>query len=97
MFRFLNNQRLVSLTPIFASCIFETASAGQIFEMWRQHSALGQSIFSWSIITLALLMWLNFYRVKTPNEKIAIWMTVFAICTNAIVISTVAYFKYFAS
>lgn len=92
--KIFNNPRFVSFTPIFAALIFETASIGQMYEMWRKHSALGQSIFSWSIISLALLLWLNFYRVKTPDEKIAIYQTVFAIFTNLLVIAMVVYFKY---
>lgn len=91
-----NNQRLVSLTPLVTAVIFETANIGQIIEMWRKRSAEGQSVFSWCIITLALMLWYNFYRVKTPDEKIAIYMTGVAIIMNWIVIGTVIYFKFFA-
>jgi uncharacterized membrane protein YbaN (DUF454 family) len=96
MKKLLDNPRFVSFTPIFAAIIFETASIGQLYQMWSEQSAKGQSLLSWSIITLALLLWLNFYRVKTPDEKIAIWQTVFAIFTNFLVIGTVLYFKIFA-
>ena len=96
MFAFLNDQKLVSLTPLLTAFIFEFANAGQLYEMWTKHSAKGQSIYSWSVITLALLLWLNFYRVKTPEEKLAIWMTAVAICMNFLVIGSVAYFKFIA-
>ena len=91
---FINNQKLVSLTPIFTTFIFEMANIGQLYEMWTKRSAEGQSIFSWCIISLALLLWFNFYRIKTPDEKFAIWSTVAALITNLFVIFSVVYFKF---
>jgi uncharacterized protein with PQ loop repeat len=92
--KFLRNPQLVSYTPLVTTLIFEAANVGQLIEMWSKKTALGQSLFSWSIVTFALLLWLNFYTVKTPDEKWAIWATIVGILMNLVIVATVAYFKY---
>lgn len=90
----LNNDRLVSLTPLITTGLLEGANAGQLFRMWGERTAAGQSVPSWLLVNLALWLWLNFYRVKTPGERLAILATKIGIVMNASVLLTTIYFRY---
>jgi hypothetical protein len=90
----VKNPRLVFLTPVLTTCIFESANAGQLWQMWAERTAAGQSIFSWVLVNVGLWLWLNFYNVKTPGERFAIWATRIGICFNMTVILTTVYFRY---
>lgn len=86
--------RLATITPLITTAMFETANTLQMVQMWRKHSALGQSLASWVMVNIALWLWLNFYYVKTPNERNAIIATKIGIVINAAVVATVAYFTF---
>ena len=91
---FISNKNLVSKTPIITSILLEYANIGQLYRMWAEHSAKGQSIWSWASVGLALWLWLNFYRVMLPNEKFAYRATIIGIILNALVILSVLWFNY---
>jgi uncharacterized protein with PQ loop repeat len=92
--KIITNERLVSLTPLLTTCLFETANVGQLIRMWTERTAAGQSVPSWLLVNIGLWLWLNFYRVKTPGEKIAILATKIGIVMNASVLLTAIYFRY---
>lgn len=92
---FINNPNIVNKTPIITIFLLEGANVQQIFEMWNKHSSLGQSLWGWVSVGIALVLWANFYRVICPKEKIAFYSTIFGIVMNICVIISVIYFKYF--
>jgi uncharacterized protein with PQ loop repeat len=94
MTNIFRNQRLVSLTPILTTLMLEGANLGQLWRMWTHRTAAGQELMSWVMVNIALWLWLNWYRVKTPNERFAILATRLGICLNTLVILSVAYFRY---
>lgn len=89
-----SNPKWVSKTPLITTFLLEAANLQQLWRMWTTWTAAGQSISAWVSVNLALLLWLNFYRVITPNEKFAIWGTAIGVCLNTLVILTVAFFRY---
>lgn len=74
--------------------LLEGANIGQLRRMWVEQTAEGQSLTAWLLVSAALWLWLNFYRVITPDQKFAIRCTAFGIVMNALVILTVLYFRY---
>jgi uncharacterized protein with PQ loop repeat len=89
-----NNPAIVSSTPLVAVGLLEWANLSQLFRMWTEWTAAGQSLLGWISVQLALWLWLNFYRVITPNEKKAIYGTAIGVVMNMAVILTVCYFRY---
>lgn len=89
-----NNPAVVSNTPLIAVGLLEWANLSQLFRMWTEWTAAGQSLVGWLSVHLALWLWLNFYRVITPNEKKAIYGTALGVIMNGAVILTVCYFRY---
>ncbi len=87
---------LVDKTPILTTFLLEGANLQQLYRMWTEKTAAGQSITAWVSVNLALLLWLNFYLVFNRDNKYAIWGTTVGIGLNGLVIATVAYFRYFA-
>lgn len=90
---FLSNQSFVSKTPLLSVGLLELANIHQLMRMWREGTAAGQSLGGWILVNIALWLWLNFYLVKTPDEKFAIWGTALGIVMNTMVILTVLYFR----
>lgn len=88
-----NNPAWVSKTPLLTALLFEGANVHQLWQMWTEHSALGQSPWGWLQVNLGLWLWLNFYRVVTPQAKWAIRATVGGIVVNALVILSTLYFR----
>jgi hypothetical protein len=88
----LSDKRWVSYTPILTTLLLEYANAGQLWRMWHVHSALGQNVWSWLSVNVALWLWLNWYRVFTPQSW-AIPATCVGICINGLLIATVFYFR----
>lgn len=93
MNRFWNNPAVVAKTPIATVFLLEGANVGQIARMWAAHSALGQNVWSWVLVNAALWLWLNFYRVITPDEVWASAATALGIALNAGVIASVIWFR----
>lgn len=89
-----NNKALVSKCPIITTILLEGASVGQIVRMFSEHSAKGQNVWSWLSIDLALLLWWNWYRVMTPEDKIAKLSTVVGMTITTAVVLTVVYFRW---
>lgn len=88
-----NNPKWVSRTPLVTTFFLEYANVGQLWRMWREHTAAGQNVWSWVSVWVALWLFLNFYRVCCPKERFAFWATVSGICFNTAVIATVMYFR----
>lgn len=91
-----NDPKLVAKTPIATVFLLEYANVGQLVRMWSEGSALGQNIWSWVSVNAALWLWLNFYRVVTPEAVWARRATVAGIVLNGAVIFSVAWFRWFA-
>jgi len=94
--KFYNNPAIVAKTPIATVLLLEYANIGQLYRMWHEHTAAGQNLWSWISVGIALLFWLNFYRVICPQEKFAFWATVLGFFLNSAVWLTVVYFRYIA-
>lgn len=92
--KYWNDPYLVSKTPIITTFLLEAANLQQLYRMWTTWTADGQSVTAWISVNIALILWLNFYRVITPNEKFAIWGTTVGIALNSIVIATVLFFRW---
>lgn len=93
--RFWNDPKFVSKTPILTVFLLESANVSQLIRMWTEKTAEGQSLWGWMMVSAALFLWCNFYRVCCPKEKWALWTTMFGIFMNALVILSVVYFRYF--
>ena len=85
---------LVSKTPLIATSIFMVADSSQIVRMFSEGSAKGQSLWGWLSIIIALSMYAIFFRVKTPNERLAFWCTVANVIVVSFIAITVVYFRY---
>jgi hypothetical protein len=92
--RWLNDPVVVSKTPLAAIPFFCWFSVKQIVQMWSEYTAAGQNLAGWVFLWLALLMFLNFYRVCCPKEKLAFWGTVVEVLVVSGGLLTVAYFRY---
>ncbi len=92
--RFWSKPKFVSLTPIVTTLLLEAANVQQIWRMWVQRTAAGQSLTGWLCVNVALILWFNFYRVFTPKERFARWGTGVGILLNSAVIFSVLYFRY---
>jgi len=90
-------RKLVDKTPIVTTILLEAANLQQLWRMWTEGTAAGQSITAWVSVNIALLLWWNFYLVFNRDNKYAIWGTAVGVFLNSLVIATVAYFRYFAS
>jgi uncharacterized membrane protein YbaN (DUF454 family) len=89
--------KLVALTPVLTTLLLEWANVGQLWRMWSVRSALGQNVWSWLCVHIALWLWMNFYRVAMPIGRartLAIVGTATGIVLNAAVLITVAFFRY---
>lgn len=87
-----NNPVWVARTPVLTVGLLEGANVGQLWRMWTQHSALGQNVWSWLSVNIALWLWLNFYRVNVPGglKSWAARATFAGILLNGAVIVSVA-------
>jgi len=91
---FLSNRNFVEKTPIITTLLLEYANVGQLTRMWSKKSALGQNIWSWIAVHIALWLWLNFNRVMLPSAHWARRATILGIILNGAVILSVAYFRW---
>lgn len=64
--------------PILAIILLEGGSLGQIFTMLYKHTSAGQQLFSWLAWAIGLFGWYVWYKMFTPQEKLAISMTLLA-------------------
>jgi hypothetical protein len=94
--KFWNNPTVVGKTPLLTTLLLEYANAGQLYRMWTEHTAAGQSMWSWLSVGTALWLWCNFYRVCCPDQKFTLRCTQFGVFMNLLVVLSVAYFRYVA-
>lgn len=92
--RFYNDPNVISKTPILTVFFLESANVSQLYRMWSEKTAEGQSLWGWMMVSAALLLWCNFYRVCCPKERWALWTTMLGVFMNALVILSVVYFRY---
>lgn len=92
--KFYRNPVIVNKTPIVTTALLEAANVSQIWRMWTEWTAAGQSLWGWMMVNLALILWLNFYLTFNRQQKYAIWGTAFGIAMNSTVILTVVFFRY---
>lgn len=85
---------MVKYYPIIATVLLDSANLGHILRMVQERSAEGQSAMAYVLIIAALFFWEAFYRIRTPNERVAIWTARFGILFNTLVLGTVLYFRY---
>ncbi len=88
------NPKVVDKTPIITTFLLEAANVQQLWRMWTEWTAAGQSITAWLSVNIALWLWLNFYLVFNRENKFAIVGTSIGIGLNACVILTVVLFRY---
>jgi hypothetical protein len=93
---FWNDRRIVGRTPMLTFVLLEGANLGQIKRLWTERTAEGQSLASWLMVFVALLLWFNFYRVITPDQKWAIRAGALGMALNALVCLSVVYFRWIA-
>lgn len=96
--KWYRNPAIVAKTPFLVAVFMEYANAGQLWRMWREHSALGQNVWSWVAVHITLWLWLNFDLVIVPggSKSWAFRATALGLVLNTAVILTVAYFRWFA-
>ena len=92
--RFWNDPAIVAYSPIATTCLLEGANISQMVRMWTQRTAAGQSLLAWVCVGSALLLWANWYRIVTPEQRIARFTIKIGIALNFGVILSVAYFRY---
>lgn len=92
----ISNKSWVKHTPIVTTLLLEAANVQQIGRMWTEKTAAGQSLGGWVCVNLALILWFNWYRVFTPDQKIAKYSTLVGITINFMVIMSIVYFRYLA-
>lgn len=90
----LNNPKIVDKTPVLTVFLLEGANVSQIHRMWSEQTANGQSLQGWIFVTIALILWANFYRVCCKDQKWAYYTTLFGIFINLLLVITVIYFRY---
>jgi len=89
-------RRYVEYTPIVTTLLLEYANGGQLWRMWHEHSALGQNVWSWLAVNIALWLWLNYYCVVVPGglRSWAARATMVGILLNGAVIVSVVYWQW---
>ena len=92
--KWIKDPKIVSNTPLVTVCLLEGANVSQIWRMWTERTADGQSLAGWLMVTAALVLWANYYKVCTPDQKKAFYCTLVGICLNCIVVFSVIYFRY---
>jgi hypothetical protein len=94
--KWFSDPSIVSKTPLVTTALLEGANVQQLWRMWHEQTAAGQSMTAWMSVGTALLLWCNYYRVILPKEKFALYCTMFGVFMNALVILTVCYFRYWS-
>lgn len=79
--------------PLAGGAFFLWNYFGQLYRMWSQQTAAGQSLAGWIGLWAALWAYWHFYRVCAPQERVAIWTVGAELVVNAAVIATVFWFQ----
>lgn len=93
--RLLDPKLVQTWAPVIATVLLEYANVGQIIRMWSEHTAAGQSLWSWAAVFAALATYGVFFRVCLPEQTWARRMNAIGLVMNAVVCGTVIYFRYF--
>jgi hypothetical protein len=98
MTHWFQRPKFVEKTPLLVGIFAEYANGGQLWRMWREHSALGQNVWSWIAVQATLWLWLNYDYIIVPGgpRSWAFRVTAFGLILNTAVIVTVIYFRWFA-
>ena len=87
-----NNHKWVGRSPFVTAILVESANISQLWRIWAEGSALGQSLIAWLCVGLALLLRWNFYRVVAPKQWLARWCIIGSLVINvALIISVILY------
>jgi hypothetical protein len=92
--KWYNDSKYVSKIPLLTTILFGYGAVCQMWRMWTTHTAAGQSIFGWVCVTLALMLFLQFYRIITPKEKIAFYSCLAEVFLYFGVIGSIIYFRW---
>lgn len=92
--KFWNNPAVVGKTPLLTTALLGWSNVQQLWQMWTEHSAKGQSVWGWVSVGGALWLFVNFYRVCCPKERFVFWATVLECLVNAAVVVSVIYFRH---
>lgn len=86
-------ETLIILTPWLTTFLLEAANVQQLYRMWTEKTAEGQSLWGWVCVFLALCLWSNFYR----HHKLrgAFYATLLGVLMNSLVVASVIYWRYF--
>lgn len=91
--KFLSNKDLVAKSPVLTTFLLEWANVSQLWQMWTQQTARGQSLLAWISVQVALWIWINYYRVLLPEHKFPRVATLVGCGLNLLVILSVCYFR----
>lgn len=94
MLGWISNKAIVKYTPIITSLLIESGVLSQMIRMWAMGSAMDQSLLGWIFVWCALLLWFNWYRVFTPDQKFAKWSTIGGLVINTMAIFTIIWYRY---
>lgn len=89
------NRWIIRLTPVITTSIFGMSTLGHVARMWSERSAEGQSLTSWLLAMLALLMWYNWYLVVAPEERTARWSCLASVALESLAVISIIRFRYF--
>ena len=90
----LRNPKLMKHIPFVTTGLLESANVAQMYRMWTEWTAEGQSVWGWIFVNLALILWYNWYALFAPEQKSARIATGIGIFMNSCVILSVIYFRY---
>lgn len=94
MFNWISNKAIVKYSPILTSIFIEGGVISQLLRMWGEGAAADQSLIGWILVWCALLLWFNWYRVFTPEQKWAKWSTIGGLAINTVAIFTVIWYRF---
>ncbi len=90
---FLNDPKIISKTPILSIGLMQISNLFQMYKIWSEKSADGQSLVGWILVEIALFIWLHFYYICCPKETTAIFSNYLAIIINFLVILSIIKFQ----
>jgi uncharacterized protein with PQ loop repeat len=80
--------RFIDSIPLFASVLIEWSNIGQLWKMWKYHTAAGQNLYSYIAVLAAILLWLLYYRLRL-GKTAAYYVTIVAAFMIGAIIVTI--------
>ncbi len=65
-------------------------TSGQIYQIWKSKSAIGNSLVTWSFFALSSIIWLS-YGIKIKSKPLIISSLLWAITESIIIIQIIYY------